>query len=353
MTRDPELIDPRPDERLPAERLERYLRGRLPWTEGEFSLGQFGGGHANLTYLVRFGDVEYVLRRPPLGPVAPRAHDMGREFRVLSRLADHFALAPRSFLHCEDEGVIGAEFQVMERRDGRVIRKEWPADVGGDAGLVRRIGEMIWDVLADFHLVDRDAAGLGDLGRPEGFVERQLEGWARRWQAAAHEENRTMDRLLAWLRERRPHTRHVTLLHNDYKFDNLLVGHDDPARAVAVLDWDMCTSGDALTDVGYLLNQWPERDDPPEWLATTSMAPPVPGLPGREAAVERYARRTGFGLEDVHWYHAFSAMKFAVIIQQIFIRYHRGQTRDARFAAYDERARSYVRKGCAIAEAAP
>jgi aminoglycoside phosphotransferase (APT) family kinase protein len=345
---EPELIEPRADEHLPLERLESYLRESLPQTSGELEILQFAGGRANHTYLLRFDDAEYVLRRPPLGPVAPSSHDMKREYRVLSRLYRHLRLAPRSYLYCEDESLIGAPFQVMERRRGIVIRERVPPPFDGDPAVKRRIGEMLVDVLAELHLVDREAAGLDDLGRPEGFVERQLEGWVGRWEAAAHEENRAMRKLVAWLRAHRPASRYVSLLHNDYKLDNLLVDACDPAVPVAILDWDMCTSGDPLMDVGYLLNQWAEARDDPAWIAAAAIPSTEPGFPSRGDVVERYARRSGFDLDDIHWYYAFAAMKFAAVIQQIFIRYHRGQTRDERFAGFDERARIYVRKGCEV-----
>ena len=345
---DPELIALRADERLDPRRLAPYLRARLPEAEGPLAIAQFGGGHANLTYLLRFGAREYVLRRPPLGPVAPSAHDMRREFRVLSRLHRHFPLAPASYLYCDDEDVIGAPFQVMERRHGTVIRKQIPERYD-DPALRHRIGFMVVDTLAAFHRLDRETVGLADLGRPEGFVGRQLEGWARRWAAARHEDNPEMDRLIAWLRDHPPPPGPVALVHNDYKLDNMLVECDDPARPVAILDWDMCTSGDALMDLGYLLNQWVEADDDPAWIEFSSMPTAEPGFPARTEAIQRYALRTGFDVEGIDWYFALAAMKFAVVIQQIFIRYRRGQTRDERFAHFDERARAGIAKACRIA----
>jgi aminoglycoside phosphotransferase (APT) family kinase protein len=347
---DPELIEPRSGEGLALERLEPYLRERLPAAVGEFAVRQFRGGHANLTYLIRFGDTEYVLRRPPLGPLAPGSHDMQREFRVLSKLFRHFPLAPRSHCYCADESILGTPFQIMDRRHGIVIRNRMPAMEADGAELRRRIGEMMVDVLAGLHGVDRDAAGLSRLGHPAGFVERQLRGWSGRWQAAAHEDNAEMAKLIAWLEQRQPATRHVSLLHNDYKLDNMLVDARDPAIPVAILDWDMCTSGDALMDLGYLLNQWVEPDDDPAWIEWAAMPTWQPGFARREEVIERYCKRSGFDVDDIQWYYAFSVMKFAVIIQQIYIRYRRGQTVDERFARYDVRAASFVSKGCRIAE---
>ncbi len=349
---DPELRAERADEKLPLARLDPYLRDRLPATEGALRVAQFGGGKANLTYLLAFETdrvtSEYVLRRPPLGPVAPSAHDMGREHRVLSRLAEHFALAPMCYLHCTDKAIIGAEFQVMERRRGQVIREVIP-EGDRDPETLQGIGQMLIDVLADFHRLDRQAVGLGDLGHPPGFVERQLEGWAKRWHAAVEEPNPAMDRLIAWLRDRLPTSHHESLLHNDYKLDNLLLDGADPTRAVAILDWDMGTSGDPLMDLGYLLNQWVEEDDDPAWIEASHMPSHTPGFPRRVEAIERYARRTGFTVDAIDWYHAFAAMKFAVIIQQIYIRYRRGQTQDERFADFGQRAQNFVDKGAMIA----
>jgi len=299
---------------------------------------------------VQFGDTQYVLRRPPLGPIAPGSHDMQREFRVLSKLHEHFPLAPQSYFYCDDDSIIGAPFQVMERRHGIVIRNRMPAIASDGPEIRRRIGEMMVDVLVRLHAVDRDAAGLTDLGHPEGFVARQLKGWSDRWRAAAHEDNADMVRLIAWLERRLPTTRYVAILHNDFKLDNMIVDAQDPAIPVAVLDWDMCTSGDALMDLGYLLNQWVEADDDPDWIAWAAMPTWQTGFARREDVIERYCNRSGFDVDDVQWYYAFSVMKFAVIIQQIYIRYRRGQTKDERFAHYDQRAASFVSKGCRIAD---
>jgi aminoglycoside phosphotransferase (APT) family kinase protein len=199
-----ELIDQRPDERLDTARLEPYLRAHLPGAEGPLSVRQFGGGKANLTYLLRFGDSEYVLRRPPLGPIPPGAHDMRREHRVLSVLHRHYPLAPRSLLLCEDESIVGAVFQIIQRRHGFVIRDDIPEQFAGRPELNRRMGFALIDALAELHLVPPASVGLGDLGRPEGYVERQLHGWTKRWQAAqggaeAEEAEAGMAPVLDWL----------------------------------------------------------------------------------------------------------------------------------------------------------
>ena len=342
-----ELIDIRPDERLDPDRLEPWLRAHLPAASGPLAVRQFGGGHANLTYLIRFGDREYVLRRPPLGPVAPTAHDMRREHRVLARLGARYPLAPTCYALCDDPAVIGADFHVMERRHGFVIRRELPADVAGDPVLARRLGEMLVDGLAALHRVDPRAVGLDDLGRPDGYLARQLAGWTARWTATGRELP-ALDRVAAWLRAGLPPQQAATLVHNDYQIENVLVDAVDPATAVAVLDWDMCTRGDPLMDLGYLLNCWNDPDDDPSWRNLSPAPGCAPGLPTRRELVERYARSAGFDVEHAHWYHVFGVFKLAVVLEQIHIRFRRGQTRDARFAALGERVEGLAAKGLAL-----
>jgi aminoglycoside phosphotransferase (APT) family kinase protein len=383
-----ELIDQRPDERLDTTRLEAYLREHLPGAQGTLSVRQFGGGKANLTYLLRFAptptlprsrgrgkasaddDVpspasggglgrgrfgaapvakEFVLRRPPLGPIPPGAHDMRREHRVLSVLHRHYKLAPESLLLCEDESVIGAVFIVEERRHGFVIRDDIPAEFAGQPELNRRIGDALVDALADLHLVMPAEVGLDGLGRPEGYVERQLAGWTRRWQAAqggaeAERSAALWAPVLDWLGRHLPKSGGAALLHNDYRLDNCLLDPADPARIVAVLDWDMCTQGDPLADLGYLLNYWVEPGDPPEWREIASMPTWRPGFPSRSDAIQRYAAHTGFDVAAVGWHQVFAAFKLAVIIQQIYIRYVRGQTQDQRFRYYYRRVLGLAEK---------
>jgi aminoglycoside phosphotransferase (APT) family kinase protein len=344
-----ELIDQRPDERLDTARLEPYLRAHLPGAEGPLSVRQFGGGKANLTYLLRFGDSEYVLRRPPLGPIPPGAHDMRREHRVLSVLHRHYPLAPRSLLLCEDESIVGAVFQIIQRRHGFVIRDDIPEQFAGRPELNRRMGFALIDALAELHLVPPASVGLGDLGRPEGYVERQLHGWTKRWQAAqggaeAEEAEAGMAPVLDWLARTLPQSGATALLHNDYRLDNCLLDTADPARIVAVMDWDMCTQGDPLADLGYVLNYWVEPGDQIEWREIAAMPTWREGFPSRAEAIRRYAERTGFDVGAVGWHQVFAAFKLAVIIQQIYIRWVRGQTQDPRFRSYGRRVLGLAEK---------
>lgn len=328
-----DTIPVRPDERFDEARLAEYLRGQLPGTEHPLRVRQFGGGAANLTYLLDYGQVQYVLRRPPLGPIPPGAHDMAREYKVLSVLHRAYPLAPRAFLFCDDPEVLGAPFLIMERRRGIVVRKTMPPAFAGFPDAPARMSEALVDALADLHSVDYQAIGLGDLGRPQGFIQRQIQGWWRRWQAAKLEDVPAMEWVHAWLQEHQPPEGPASLVHNDYKLDNVLFDPGDPGRIRAVFDWDMCTLGDPLSDLGALLAYWIQPQDPPHFQAL-AMMPVQEGFLSREELVARYAARSGRDVAHIRFYHALSLFRVAVIVAQIFIRYHRGQTQDRRFAAF-------------------
>lgn len=332
-----DTIPPRPDEQLDEAKLADYLADKSEQLgvadARQFTVRQFGGGMANLTYLLTFADGrERVLRRPPLGPVAASAHDMGREYTVLSRLWRAFPLAPRAFLLGDDPAVLGAPFFVMERREGVVVRGRLPL-VWDNSTAPQAISEALVDALADLHLVDYAALGLAGLGKPDGFLSRQIEGWHKRWQAAKHVDVPQMEQVYAWLRANVPPTAHVSLVHNDYKLDNVMLDEQDPSRLVAIFDWDMCTIGDPLSDLGALLCYWTDETDstPMQMLAATFMPTGKPFLTRREL-VARYAARTGFDVNAIHFYHALGLYRLTVIIAQIYIRYVRGQTKDPRFA---------------------
>lgn len=348
MSADREVIDIRPEERLDVERLEPFLRAHLPGAQGPLGIRQFGGGHANLTYLVRFGSREFVLRRPPLGPLAPSAHDMQREHRVLSVLHRAYALAPRSLLLCTDPAIIGADFVIEERRFGSVIRSELPAILASDARRAERLGYAVIDALADLHQVDAEAVGLGDFGRPPGYLDRQVDGWIGRWHAAKDRELPAAGPVIAWIDKERPPSRAVAIVHNDYKLDNLLLDAGDPTRIEAVLDWDMCTRGDPLMDLGYLLNFWAQASDDAAWIEAAPSPTLHPGFPTRREIIERYAARTGFALDAITWHAVFGVFRLIVIIQQIFIRYLRGQTHDERFAVFGKRVELLYAKSQAL-----
>lgn len=349
---DPEVIPPRPDERLDADRVGRWLEGKVPGATGAPEIWQFPGGHANLTYLVRYTEAEYVLRRPPHGDLAPGAHDMAREYRVLSVLHRAFPPAPRAYAYCEDAAVIGAPFFVMERRHGVVVRREVPARFGGGDDPVqnRKLSTVIIDTLAEFHRVDYRAIGLGTLGKPAGYLARQVGGWANRWARAATKPVPEADAVIRWLEDAMPETQADTLVHNDWRLDNMAVDPDDPGRAVAVYDWDMCTLGDPLTDLGTLLSAWYEPGEAFEFLSP--MPSRAPGFMTRAEAIARYGERRGADVGRMPYYYVFGLFKMAVIVQQLYRRYHLGQTQDTRMAGGETVAEQMIRRADAARAAA-
>jgi aminoglycoside phosphotransferase (APT) family kinase protein len=323
----------RPGEEIDAAALAVWLKGRLPGIEGPIAVEQFPGGHSNLTYLLRFGDRELVLRRPPFGSRVKTAHDMGREYHVLSRLYAAYPKAPRALLHCDDPEVIGAPFYVMERVRGIILRKPAaPSGIDLTPAQMRAISEAAVDGLADLHAVDWRAAGLEDLGHPEGYVARQVEGWSGRWQKARTDDVPDLDRAAAWLAANLPAESGVALIHNDYKYDNIVLHPQDLDRIVAVLDWEMATLGDPLMDLGTSLGYWMDPDDAPELRLLPAGPTTLPGNLSRAEVVERYAARSGRDVSGILFYYVFGLFKIAVIAQQIYYRYKQGLTHDERFA---------------------
>ncbi len=329
-----DTIAMRPDERLDRDRLADYLSDKLEGADQPLSIRQFGGGAANLTYLLDYGTQQYVLRRPPLGPVAPSAHDMAREYRVLSMLYQVFPYAPRAYLLCEDNSIIGAPFFIMERRNGLVVRRSLPEEYAHIPDAPQRMSFALVDTLADFHAVDYTALGLETLGKPDGFIERQIEGWYGRWNKAKVDDIAEMDSVYAWLKDHLPPATAPTLVHNDYKLDNVMLSHDDPAKLVAIFDWDMCTLGDPLADLGALLTYWTEPTDAPYLQMTAMMPVGDQRFPSREQLVQRYAARSGRDVYHIRFYHTLGIYRLVVICAQIYIRYKRGQTQDQRFESF-------------------
>lgn len=323
----------REGEELAVAELEAHLHEHLPQTRGKaLEVEQFPSGFSNLTYLIRCGDVEMVLRRPPFGNRVKSAHDMGREFRVLSGLDGAFPPAPKPYLYCEDESVIGAPFYVMERRRGVVLRRRLPKGLELRPVIAGRLSESFIDALADLHTLDYEAAGLADLGRPEGYVQRQVEGWMKRYGKARTDDWQEFDRLGEWLEGHQPESGGAALVHNDYKYDNVLLDPNDLTHLVGVLDWEMCTLGDPLMDLGTTLAYWVQADDPPALIGAAFGPTAVPGSWTRAQLVSRYAERTGTDISDLMFYVCFGYYKLGVIVQQIYYRYVQGHTQDPRFA---------------------
>lgn len=337
-------MNTRPGEALPTERLVPYLRGVLSGLEGPPTVTQFRGGHANLTYELRFGERALVLRRPPFGKIAPGAHDMRREYQVLSRLPDHFAPAPRALHLCTDPAIIGADFVVMERRYGTVVRYGLPPEFAGIPEVERRLTDSLMRVTADLHGVAIEQARLHNLGRSQAFAERQLTGWTKRWELAKTGDNADMEFLASSLPQDIPLPQAVSIVHGDLKFDNCQFQPGEPDAVTSVFDWDMATLGDPLIDLAGTLSFWP---DP----ALDTAAMPIPLLvghwPDKAYVKERYAEYTNFDLTRMPWYEAFACFKTAVIAQQLYRRYVDGGTTDERMEKFGAAARSFARLGVA------
>jgi len=324
----------RPEERFDEDRVAAYLRAHTSDLVGDHPIlfDQFPGGAANLTYRAVAGDTEMVLRRAPLGAVASGGHDMAREYRVLSRLWRQFPKAPRAYHFCDDDSVMGKPFFVMERRHGWVIRNAWPPAFESRAGIRRHLAQQLVGALAELHRVQPDEVDLGDLGRPEGFVERQVDGWHRRWEAAKTRDVADMSAAARILRDRRPEPQAATLLHNDYKLDNTMV--DDSGDIVGIFDWDMATCGDPLVDVGTLLAYWVDATGPTYPIFGDRAVTMAEHL-SKDEIVDQYAAATGFDLEHIRFYEGLALYRIAVIIEQIYARYAAGQTTDERFARFE------------------
>ena len=324
----------REEERFDGERLRPFVAAALPGASGPLEVLQFRKGHSNLTYLVRIGDQEAVLRRAPFGVQVKSAHDMRREFTILSALQGVYSKAPRPIAFCEDESLIGARFYLMERVRGVVVRTSAsPTGVQFTPELLRATSTALVDNLAELHGVDFARAGLGSIGRPEGYVARQVTGWTERYAKAKTDEVPEIEAAAAWLARNLPKESGAAVIHNDYKYDNVVLDPADPSRIVAVLDWEMATVGDPLMDLGTLLGYWSDPDDPEEMRARSYGPTFLPGSLSRSGLVRRYEERTGRAVADALFYYVFALFKIAVIVQQIYKRYVQGHTHDPRFAA--------------------
>lgn len=322
----------RPGEALDIEKLESYLINKLPDLNGRLSVEQFPSGFSNLTYLIQVGETELVLRRPPFGANIKSAHDMSREFHILSHLIGVYPKVPRPILYCDDEAVLGAPFYVMERLSGVILRSQMPPEMIPAPGLMGQIAESLIDNLADLHALDYESARLGDFGKPKGYVERQVNGWSKRYLRSKTDDVTDMDKTAVWLAANIPPESGATLIHNDYKYDNLVLDPADWSNIIGVLDWEMATIGDPLMDLGTTLAYWVQPSDAQELLAMQFSPTTLPGNPSRDEIVERYARKSGRDISNLTFYYAYGLFKLAVIVQQIYYRYKKGYTQDPRFA---------------------
>jgi aminoglycoside phosphotransferase (APT) family kinase protein len=325
----------RAGEELPVDIIDQYLKAHIPGLNGTPQISQFPGGASNLTYLLQYPDRDLVLRRPPFGHKAKSAHDMGREFRILNQLNEGFPYCPKAYVYCTDDSVIGAEFYVMERVNGIILRSELPPELSLDEGQTRALCESFIDKFVDLHNVDYQACGLGDLGKPEGYVKRQIEGWSERYERAITPDAPAWEAVRAWLKEKMPadHPK-PGIIHNDYRFDNVILNPDNPMEIIGVLDWEMTTIGDPLMDLGNTLAYWIEADDPQPMQAMRRQPSHLPGMHTRQGFVDYYAQRAGIEIPCIDFYYTYGLFRLAGIVQQIYYRFYHGQTQDQRFASF-------------------
>jgi aminoglycoside phosphotransferase (APT) family kinase protein len=329
---------PRPGEELDPGAVAAYLERELPGFAAPMEVAQFPGGASNLTYLLRAGTKEWVLRRPPFGTRARSAHDMGREYRILSRIHGAFPYAPRPVLFCADRGVLGEEFYIMERLRGLILRRELPAGMSLSPAQAAELCRNLVDVHVELHTVDYEAAGLAELGRPEGYVARQVSGWSERYRTARTDDVPDNEALMAWLEANRPpEAPRAAIIHNDYKFDNVVLNEvDGRLRITGVLDWEMATLGDPLMDLGASLAYWVQADDPKPLQQIRMLPTHLPGMMRRAELVEYYCARAGLVLRAFDFYYVYGLFRLAVIVQQIYYRYVLGQTKNPRFAPFGQ-----------------
>lgn len=323
----------RAGEALDAAQCADYLRQHLPDLPRDVPLiiEQFPGGYSNLTYCLRLGAYELVLRRSPPGAHIKGGHDMGREFRLLAALHPIYGRVPRPLVYCAEADVLGTPFYLMERVRGVILRARLPQGVTLTPGLLRQTSTALVDTLVDLHRLDVNALGLGDFGHPTGYVSRQVTGWTKRYQAAQTDDLADMEQVAHWLSAHLPPENIATLIHNDFKYDNVILDPVSLASVMAVLDWEMATVGDPLMDLGTTLGYWAEADDPVELRQFNLTS--LPGNLTRRQVVEHYGERSGRRLTHLTFYYVFGLFKIGVIVQQLYARYRRGQTQDERFAS--------------------
>ncbi|SET64467.1 Predicted kinase, aminoglycoside phosphotransferase (APT) family [Oceanobacillus limi] len=333
-----DTIQVRKGEELNRETLAHFIQAHIPNVpEGNLEIEQFGAGHSNLTYLLRIGSWEAVLRRPPLGPVAPKAHDMGREYTILSSLHPHYSVAPRPYIFSENQDIVGSPFFIMERRKGIVLDTDFPEGITYKPSLGQQVSKVMVDKLVELHHVDYKQTELVNISKPDGFMERQVIGWIKRYERARTDDIPNVNRLTKWLEKNIPVSPEPTIIHYDYKLNNAMFDSEF-TEMTGLFDWEMTTIGDPLADLGAAMSYWIQADDP-EILKRGLGKPPVTVRDGfftREEFIEDYARKSGRDVTNIHFYMTFAYFKLAVICQQIFYRYKRGQTSDPRFAHFDQ-----------------
>lgn len=332
-----DTIPVRKGEELNEENLNAFLSENIEGLDAEapLEITQFPAGASNLTYHIRKGSWEAVLRRPPLGPVAPKAHDMGREYTILKAIHPFFKQAPKAYLFTDNTEIIGSPFLLMERKYGYVIDAEYPEGITPTEEMNRHISEKMVDTLVQLHAIDYRKTEMKNMVKPEGFIERQVKGWIERYERSKTDEIPGVNELTKWLASRVPNSPSPTIIHYDFKLNNTMFD-ENFENVVGLFDWEMTTVGDPLADLGVMLGYWVQADDREEIKQNRSTVTTLPGFMTREEIVEAYAKKSGRDVSNIQFYLAFAYFKNAVIAQQIYYRYKRGQTQDERFATFNQ-----------------
>jgi aminoglycoside phosphotransferase (APT) family kinase protein len=335
------------------EPVSRFFAEHVPGGDCPLTFTLISGGRSNLTYLVEGAGQKWVLRRPPLGHVLPTAHDMAREFKVLSGVAKADFPAPRPIALCEDPAVNDYPFYVMDYREGVILDVGLPEGFATTSEERRRIGLGLIDTMVKLHAIDYEAVGLGDFGRPQGYLERQVRRWSEQWERSKTREMPEIDEVIRRLRAAIPASSESTIVHGDFRLGNIMLARDDPGRIVAVLDWEMATLGDPLSDLGYTLIYWGNATDSESRLSARDHArtTTMPGFLTREELVAEYHRRTGRNVDQIDYYQVFANYKLAVIVEGIHARYLAGETVGEGFEGYAESSRMLISLALEIADA--
>lgn len=335
-----------------ARTLQGYLKRELGVADDQpLLIERIQGGHSNETFFLTYGARSLVLRRPPHGPLLPTAHDVTREYRLLQALIQTPIPVPRPLFLCQDTAVIGAPFYVMERVRGVVIREQLPPPFDTDLQARRQLGEELIDRLVDLHALDWQASGLADIGRPQGYLARQLRRWAGQLEAARTRAIPELDAVTTWLQEHLPASQETTIVHGDYRLDNAVFASATPTRIEAILDWEMATLGDPLADVGYLLSFWSEVGDPPfpygdpGWQITGQ-----PGFLSRSELLERYTAKSGRPVRHLRFYLALAIWKLAILLEGSYQRYLSGTTDDPFFQMLEQCVPALARRALAVCQ---
>jgi aminoglycoside phosphotransferase (APT) family kinase protein len=341
-----EAFEVRDEDRLDARKIDAFIKETVPDLQGPPAIRQFLGGASNLTYLITYGERELVLRKPPAGVKAKSAHDMLREARIMAALKPHYRFVPAILASCADHAVLGSDFYVMERVRGIILRRDLPADLGLNEAGVRQLCVDFIDRLVELHQVDPLQPDVAAIGKGEGYIARQVGGWIGRWRQTLTDDTDPAEDLMSWIAEKQPAGETaICVIHNDYRFDNVILDPAHPLDIIGVLDWEMTTLGDPMMDLGGSLAYWVQADDDPEFHSLRRQPSHVPGMLTRREVVAYYSERSGWSVDNFDFYEVFGLFRLMVIIQQIYRRFVLGQTTNPRFADFG-RAGAYLARRC-------